>query len=213
LSFLAEDGNGYFSKHAMGITATALAVVLVLSLLWLLVFIVPPLTSTTAVTDRIVDNLLGEIQSKQQADRETIRLLLALENAAAPIRLATLQVAVATLGGFFLIIVGVLLFAAGATGVFQADAKGGGLQFGFRDLTPGVGAAILGGLLIGLGVYRDIHPAEIQYSNTPAARVPKSPKSTDVRTSQPDNIPQGSPYMTPRPQGPNTTESGIQFSP
>jgi len=176
----------------MGIAAIALFIMLAGALLWLLVFVVQPLTSTTAVTDRIVDALLPELENQQSADQETVRLLMGLENAATGIRIATLQVAVATLGGFFLIVVGVLLFAVGASGAFKANVEGGEFALSLSDLTPGIAAALLGGLLIGLGVYRDVKPPTIIYKNTSSAQDTSSKYGVWVDEIEfPDDSPYG----------------------
>lgn len=89
-------------------------------------------------------------------DRTTVDLAIILEYANADIRTSAIQIAFSLIAGVFFAIVGVLLFCAGFTGAIQAVAKQEKFEVDLRATAPGAVCAILGAVIIVVGVGKNV---------------------------------------------------------
>ncbi|MCA9102922.1 MAG: hypothetical protein KDA63_17305 [Planctomycetales bacterium] len=159
----SEDRTAPTEQIWLGWCFLAVVVVLIVILIWLMCNVVAPLTQQTALSTKIVDAYVEDTR-QVPLDEDTVRLLLALEYAAAAIRTVNAQIAFATTGGFFLIVVGVLMFAFGVTHPFDMEVHGGATFLTFRHAAPGIVAVLFGAAIMALGVTRDVAHGDISFT-------------------------------------------------
>jgi hypothetical protein len=170
-----------FSNRALGWAFVLIAVTLTLLMAYVIVQIVQPLTSPTTFSTKVVEAYtrdLGADGQGKKIDEDTVRFLVGLEYSAAAIRTVGVQVAFAIVGGFFLIVVGILLFASGSIQPFAAEVTGSRQSLTLRDAAPGTVAALLGAIILGLGITKGMGHGEISFSRkTPVAGNPTNAAS------------------------------------
>lgn len=149
------------SRQVVGIVFLIGAVGLLLTLVYLIIFVVTPMTQTPSFMQAILENALN----KEGEPKYSINFLISLEYASANIRMIGVQIAMASVGGFFLAVLGVLLFAVGIFKPFSVAASYAGSSFDWKDGSPGLFCALLGTILLLAGVFRPVLPLEeIHYS-------------------------------------------------
>jgi len=171
------------SRRTVGLAFLAFAAILVGAFFYVLVYIITPLTQPPQLTTTLIQNVTSDIRTSQSSRLPySVDFLVSLEYAAANIRMTGVQIAVASIGGLFLIVVGVLLFALGFLKPFSATADLQGNRLNWKDGSPGLFCALLGMALISLGVMKPTLPVkEIEFSrNEPQASPPS--KTLNVRT-------------------------------
>ena len=184
------------SLVALGFAGLVYASALVGALIWTLVYVIQPLTTTTEVTEHIVESIFKDREHLLQSGDETIRLIMSLEGAAATARVVTLQIALASIGGFFLIVLGVLLFAVNAVGSITARGQGAGLRLDLWQLSPGMAASVMGCILIALGTLRSLPSLRMDYQRDGGGADGSSPSQliVDNKLTTAD-LPVGSWYL------------------
>ncbi len=177
------------SNRALGYAFVLIAVVLTAMMGYVIVRIVQPLTSETTISTNVIQNYARALESDraaQEIDVDTVRFLIGLEYSAAAIRTVSVQIAFATVGGFFLIVVGILLFASGTIRPMNAEAVATSHSFKLHEAAPGTVIALLGAIILGLGVTKKMTHGEISFSRkTPAVVVENPFNATPAISSDP----------------------------
>lgn len=184
------DSKDQLSRQVVGMVFLVGAVGLLLTLVYLIVFVVTPMTQTPSFMHSILENAVNE----KGEPKYSINFLVSLEYASANIRMIGVQIAMASVGGFFLAVLGVLLFAVGILKPFSVAASYAGSGFDWKDGSPGLFCALLGAILLLAGVFRPVLPLEeIRYSSGNPANAMETEKR-DLRTqieSTPAEIDEG----------------------
>ncbi|WP_144971117.1 hypothetical protein [Bremerella volcania] len=143
------------SKRVVGYAFLGCVGLLVLVLLYMIVGIIGPLTRTPVFTEKLIDSVIEDIDSADpQRQRFSLEFVTGLEYGAAQIRTINVQIAIASIGGFFLIVIGVILFAIGFVTPFGFQGTVGKLSLNWVNGAPGIFCALLGAILMIVGVTR-----------------------------------------------------------
>lgn len=176
----------WLSNKPMGWVFLVLAVLLVGGQLYTLSQVIAPLTKPPKFTEQLIQKAIAQDSHQSEAS-----FYVSLEYAAAQIRAINCQIAIASVGGFFLIVVGMLLFASGAVKPFSVEAKdstSGSLTL--VDVAPGAFTALLGAVIMAMGILRPMTRTEISYegSRPVAPASPAENQATIVITPAPAGI-------------------------
>ncbi len=177
------------------------SVVASLCVMWYCVYcVVISLTRQSPVLTSLVDHLQKEVTSSESntgsnnttADQERQRVATAadvaiiLEYANADIRAAGVQVAFALMAGFFFATVGILLFVAGATGQTKLSGSLGDSEWRLITGAPGIVAIVIGGVIIGLGVNKNMsRPVRAEVSQAGRASVESREQHVPAPSAEP----------------------------
>jgi hypothetical protein len=165
---MADNNNEQFSNRVLGWAFALIAVALILIMTYVIVGIVRPLTSETTIATSVIRAYSQDFEkqsSSKTIDEDTVRFLIGLEYSAAAIRTVSVQIAVASVGGVFLIVVGILLFASGSIRPMSAEATASQRTVRLQEAAPGTVTAILGAIILGLGVTKEMTHGEISFSH------------------------------------------------
>ena len=119
---------------------------------YFLVTVVPPMTRPTPYFDKITEQIGTEKQNA--TDVISKDLVVVLEYANADIRAFNVQIAFALIGGFFLVIVGILLFTMDIRDAVTAQVSGASGKLTLSATAPGSVALILGSMLMLIGILK-----------------------------------------------------------
>jgi hypothetical protein len=151
-------------KRILGWSFLGAGVLLLGLFAYFLVAVVVPMTRPTPYFQKLTEQYGQKLESGD-IDRLAIDLAVILEYASADIRTAGLQIAFSLLAGFFFCGVGVLLFTAGITGALQLKATHAQSQFELATAAPGIVCILVGAVIIGIGISKDVRrPLDAQVS-------------------------------------------------
>ena len=98
----------------------------------------------------------SELYASLPKTSATYQLALLAECAKANIELSYVQTTFALLAGYLLVVVGVLIFAAGFVGTLNIEGQTDGTTLSVAASAPGIVAIVLGGAIIYAGVSKQI---------------------------------------------------------
>lgn len=154
-AFQNKAKDNALSSRSAGYTFLALAGMLGLTLIYVTVFVVAPLTRTPEFTEQLLQQSTAELKQGQLKNRDySVDFLVGLEYSAASIRTVNVQIATASIGGLFLVVVGVLLFTLGILNPFGFEASIDKYNVNWIDGTPGAFCALLGTAILMAGVMK-----------------------------------------------------------
>lgn len=209
------QASEYLSNQILGFCFLGLSVILLLLLLYLTVYVVAPMTRPSSFFEELTKAYSSQLVPKdgqeaaKSVDELTVNLVVMLEYASADIRTTGVQIAFALLAGFFLVVVGVVLFAAGATGAFRFQGTAPGARLDLAGAAPGLLCVVLGAAIIMIGVGKDTERKLDSYVNRPVgfhtesqevaagAKFEGVPKDITDKEYPPSANPPGTPESAP----------------
>jgi hypothetical protein len=175
-----QDNKGGFSLVVLGWIFSLCTIVLIVCMIALCIMVVKTMTEESPVVKPLVDQFVKGIASRAARpptpvgngaaakekgsanadvgddDQSTVQLAIMLEYANADIRAGNIQVVVALGAGLFLSIIGMLLFASQIFGDIAVSGSNIDAKMRLVTSSPGIVAVMIGGLLIGCGVMKNL---------------------------------------------------------
>lgn len=207
--------SGLLPKWLVGLVFLTFAALMVYVLLFMVMEVIAPMTKTPQFTEQLIEAAKEEVEEKGiREGGYSVDFLVGLEYAAAHIRTVNVQIASAAVGGFFLVVVGVLLFAIGVLKPFSMEARVGKSTVNWRNGAPGVFCALLGTVIMAIGILKPAATLkEISFSKQPmTGAVQANANSVEGGISGvPENIDES--YISPLLRGDSEGGEGERFAP
>jgi hypothetical protein len=157
--------------NVMGLTFLVTIVALIVLIIWLVPGVVGYLTTIPETSKTALEAIKGVVATAgaQGAGNPAVTplsldTLVALEYESMMLRIEGIQAALGFVSGIIFIPSGLVLFAAGIAGGFRFQGKLPSFEFRMVAAAPGLFLILIGGILIGLAVTKDVRRT-FDYSN------------------------------------------------
>ncbi len=149
-------GLGKRLDRAIAVASLVMAAIVLLVMTGFTWSVVANLTKPTPIFQSLSDRIAEEKLEAKDGLQITARAAIIMEYANADIRISGVQVAFGFIAGMFFVVVGLLLFSAGFSGVLDMEARAGGFNLKMATAAPGLAAVVIGGAITIAAVTKDV---------------------------------------------------------